>query len=223
MQQPPEEHRMSADPDLMSLDELPEDARELIARAEQAIGEVREKAERRAAEIRDEAGRECDAIRERADAAVARVEQALTRELAPLIRELVDSLRKMQEAHCRDGKLDEALAIRARVRQLRGDLLGVRLDPGNLSEFTEADVGRTFLYEVVGRTDGSVWGTDVYTSDSRLAAVAVHAGMVREGERGLVRVILVDADGLNFEGSTRHGVTTYDYGTYPLAYRVERV
>jgi hypothetical protein len=214
---------MSADPDLMSLDELPEDARDLIARAERAIGEVREKAERRTAEIRDEAESECAAIRDRADGEVARVEQASTRELAPLVRELVDSLRKMQEAYAREGKLDEALAIRARVRQLRGDLLGVRFDPGNLSEFTEADVGRAFLYEVVGRTDGSVWGTDVYTSDSRLSAVAVHAGVVRDGERGLVRVTLVNADGLNFEGSTRHGVTSYDYGTYPLAYRVERV
>lgn len=214
---------MSADPDLMSLDELPEDARELIAHTERSIAEIRTRTETRTAEIREEAERECAVIRDRADAAVARLEQASTRELAPLVRELVDSLRKMQEAYCRDGKLDEALAIRARVRQLRGDLLGVRFDPGNLSEFGEADVGRTMLYEIVGRAEGSVWGTDVYTSDSRLAAVAVHAGLLREGERGLVRVTLVEADGLNFEGSTRHGVTSYDYGDYPLAYRVERV
>ena len=32
------------------------------------------------------------------------------------------------------------------------------------------------LFDVVGRAEGSLWGTDVYTADSRLSAVAVHAG-----------------------------------------------
>jgi hypothetical protein len=214
---------MSADLDLSTLDELPEDARELIARAERAISIIRERADRQANDLRDEADRECASIQERVDESVARVEQAATRDLAPLVRELVDSLRRMQEQYTRDGKLDEALAIRARVRQLRGDLLGVRTDPGNLTEFTVADVGRVSLFEVVGRAEGSVWGTDTYTADSRLAAAAIHAGVLREGERGLVRVTLLDGDGLTYEGSTRHGLQTYDYANYPVAYRVERV
>ena len=96
-------------------------------------------------------------------------------------------------------------------------MLGVRPDPGNLTEFTIDDVGRVLLFEVTGRPDGSVWGTDAYTGDSRLAAAAVHAGALREGERGLVRVTLLDGDSLNYEGSTRHGVQTYDYANYPLA------
>jgi hypothetical protein len=223
MAQHPGDTAMSADPDLMALDELPDDARELIERTERAVAAARERADNRIAEIREEAERECSAVRDRADAEVARAEQEATRELAPLVRELVDTLRKMQQAYARDGKLDEALAIRARVRQLRSDLLGVRFDPGNLTEFTTADAGRVLLFEVAGRTDGSVWGTDTYTTDSRLATAAVHAGALREGERGLVRVTLVDADGMAYEGSTRHGVTSYDYAVYPLAYRVERV
>ena len=214
---------MSADPDLMALDELPDDARELITRTERAVAAIRQRADARTTEIRAESEAECAAIRDRADAEVARAEQSATRELAPLVRELVDTLRRMQERYTRDGKLDEALAIRARVRQLRSDLLGVRFDPGNLTEFTPADVGRVALFEVVGRTDGSVWGTDTYTADSRLATAAVHAGALREGERGLVRVTLVDAEGMAYEGSMRHGVTSYDYGGYPLAYRIERV
>jgi ElaB/YqjD/DUF883 family membrane-anchored ribosome-binding protein len=214
---------MSTDLDLSTLDELPEDARELIARVEHAISSIRERADRQANDLRDEADRDCAAIQERVEGAVARIEQAATRELAPLVRELVESLRRMQEQYTRDGKLDEALAIRARVRQLRGDLLGVRTDPGNLTEFTVADVGRVFLFEVVGRPEGSVWGTDHYTADSRLAAAAIHAGVLRDGERGLVRVTLIDGDGLTYEGSTRHGLQTYDYANYPVAYRVERV
>src|SRR5262245_52005543 len=182
---------MSADPDLMALDELPDDARELIAGAERSIAGIRERADRQAIEIREEAERECAAIRDRADAAVAKIEQGATRELAPVVRELVDALRGLQERYAREGKLDEALAIRARVRQLRSDLLGVRIDSGNLSECGAGDVGRVLLIEVVGRVEGSVWGTDVYTADSRLGPAAVHAGAIREGERGLVRVTLL--------------------------------
>jgi hypothetical protein len=99
----------------------------------------------------------------------------------------------------------------------------VRPDPGTLTEFTTADVGRVLLFEVVGRTDGSIWGTDLYTGDSRLGTVAVHAGLLREGERGLVRVTLLEGGEQTYEGTTRHGVLSYDYGTYPLAFRVERV
>lgn len=214
---------MSADDDLVALDELPDDARDLIAVAERSIAEIRARADHQVIQIREEADRECAAIRERADAEVARIEQVATRELAPVVRELVDALRAMQERYAREGKLDEALAIRARVRQLRSDLLGVRTDPGNLTEYGAGDIGRVLLIEVVGRVEGSVWGTDVYTADSRLCAAAVHAGAIRAGERGLVRVTLLDGDGRDYQGSTRHGVQTYDYAAYPLAYRVERV
>lgn len=214
---------MSADPDLTSFDELPDEARAIIAGAERAITAIRDRADQRSTELRDEADREIAEVQDRVDAEVARIEQSATRELAPLVRELVDSLRAMQERYAREGKLDEALAIRARVRQLRGDLLGVRADPGNLTEFSIIDIGRVLLFEVAGRAEGSVWGTDEYTGDSRLAAAAIHAGALREGERGLVRVSLLDGDGLAYEGSTRHGVQSYDYANYPLAYRVERV
>ncbi|MCI0704791.1 MAG: hypothetical protein L0241_27350 [Planctomycetia bacterium] len=214
---------MSDDNDLIGLDDLPDEARAVVDEAERAVAEVRERADRRSAEIRESADRECEAIRAQADAELAAIQQSTTRELAPLVRTLLDQLRDLQQRYARDGKLDEALAIRARVRQLRGDLLGVRSDPGNLSEFTAGDGGRTVLIEVVGRTDGSVWGTDMYTADSRLATAAVHAGAVREGERGLVRVTIVDSADQPFNGSQRNGIQSFDYANYPVAYRVERV
>jgi hypothetical protein len=214
---------MNMDPDLISLDELPDDARAAIEEAERAVAAIRDRAERRAADIREEAERESEAVRARAEAEVAALQQEATRELAPLVRRLVDALRGMQERYTRDGKLDEALAIRARVRQLRGDLLGVRSDPGNLTEFGPDQFGRGFLFEVTGRTDGTVWGSDPYTADSRLAAAAVHAGAVRVGERGLVRVTILDGAGQEYIGSARNGVTSFDYAHYPVAYRVERV
>jgi hypothetical protein len=214
---------MSDDADLIGLDDLPDDARAVVDTAERAVAEVRERAEREAAEVRSTAATECAAINARADAELAAIQQASTRELAPLVRGLLDQLRELQAHYTREGKLDEALAIRARVRQLRGDLLGVRPDPGTLTEYTAADAGRTVLIEVTGRTDGSVWGTDTYTADSRLATTAVHAGVVREGERGLVRVTILDGADRTFAGSERNGVQSYDYAAYPVAYRIEKV
>jgi hypothetical protein len=214
---------MSDNADLMGLDELPEDARAVLDAAERAVAAVRQRGEHAAAEIREVAERECAAIRARADGELAAVQQTTTRELAPLVRGLLDQLRALQQRYAREGLLDEALAIRARVRQLRGDVLGVRPDPGTLSEFTAVDAGRTVLVEVVGRTDGSLWGTDVYTTDSRLATVAVHAGLVREGERGLVRVTILDGADRTYVGSERNGVVSYDYGHYPAAFRIEKV
>lgn len=214
---------MSTDMDLIGLDDLPHDARAVVDAAEKAVAGVRERAEREAAGIREAAERECEAIRARAEQELAAVQQKTTRELAPLVRELLEQLRELQQRYTREGLLDEALAIRGRVRQLRGDLLGVRPDPGTLAEFSAEDAGRTVLFEVVGRADGSAWGTDVYTSDSRLATAAVHVGAVREGERGLVRVIIIDGAELAYVGSDRNGVATFDYANYPVAYRVERV
>ena len=214
---------MSDEADLIGLDDLPDDARAVVDAAERSVAEVRERAERESAAIREAAERECEAIRNRSENELAAVQHATTRELAPLVRALLDQLRELQQRYAREGLLDEALAIRARVRQLRGDLLGVRPDPGVLTEFSAADAGRAVLVEVVGRTDGSAWGTDVYTADSRLAVAAVHAGAVREGERGLVRAVIVDGADLTYACSERNGVHTFDYATYPVAYRVEKV
>jgi vacuolar-type H+-ATPase subunit E/Vma4 len=214
---------MNDDNDMLGLDDLPEDARTVVDSTERAAAEIRERAEQAATEIREAADRECAVIRARAEAELAAVQQTATRELAPLVRGLLEQLRSMQQRYARDGLLDEALAIRARVRQLRGDLLGVRSDPGNLTEFTPGDAGRTLLVEVLGQLDGSVWGTDIYTADSRLATAAVHAGALRDGERGLVRVTLLDGTGLTYTGTARNDVVSFEYANYPVAFRVERV
>jgi hypothetical protein len=55
-----------------------------------------------------------------------------------------------------------------------------------------------------------------------LASAAVHAGLVRNGERGLVRVTLLDGLNVAFTGSERNDVWSEDYGSYPLAYRLSK-
>src|SRR5262249_41905552 len=52
-------------------------------------------------------------------------------------------------------------------------------------------VGQSFFFQVTGATTGPLWGTDIYTSDSALAAVCVHVGLLRPGETGVVKVTMV--------------------------------
>lgn len=81
-------------------------------------------------------------------------------------------------------------------------------------------IGQTYYFRVHGADSGTVWGTDVYTADSALAAAAVHAGAVAAGEANVIRVIVVEPQ-RQYVGSTRHGLTTHNFGPYGTAYRVE--
>jgi hypothetical protein len=82
-------------------------------------------------------------------------------------------------------------------------------------------IGKTFVYRVTGANNGSVWGTDVYTADSHLATVAVHAGIVKVGETGVIKVTIVPTLPA-FQASTRNGVTTHPFGAFPGAYTVSK-
>jgi hypothetical protein len=93
-------------------------------------------------------------------------------------------------------------------------------DPGNLQGF-QGQIGKSFWFKVTGALNGQVWGTKVYTSDSRLAAAAVHAGLLKAGQTGLIRVKIV-APPPTYEGSTRNGVVSAPYGAWPGAYRFIR-
>lgn len=91
-------------------------------------------------------------------------------------------------------------------------------DPGDLSAYRGQD-GSVMTFEVTGDTAGAVWGDEIYTDDSRLAAVAVHAGTLQPGQTGLVRVEILPGQG-SYEGAARNGVVSGGYATWPGSYRV---
>jgi hypothetical protein len=154
-------------------------------------------------------------IRRKADAETATLQRKADAETATLQRKYVPQLKALQDKYCRAAKLDEALAVRGVIRQV----LGIQPDPG-LVPATADDIGRTLLFIVAGSLEGSVWGTETYTSDSKLSAAAVHAGVLRPGERGVVRVRIVP--GLaQYMGSTSHGVTSQSYGAWEASFTVE--
>lgn len=202
-------------------DDLPPEARALIGEAEASARGVRETLVSRAARVRAAAEDEVRAVRRRAEDEVRDLEIAATRELAPSLTSLFDGLRAIQEAYTKLGKLDEALAVRANLRHLRADLLGIRPDPGNLSDLSSDLDGRTFLYEVVGRTDGALWGGNPYTLDSHLGTAAVHSGLVKPGLRAVVRVTVLESEYREYAGSERRAVTSSEYNGGSRAYRLE--
>ncbi len=83
-------------------------------------------------------------------------------------------------------------------------------------------VGATYYFRVTGQTTGMLWGTDVYTGDSVLAAAAVHAGVAKESETAVIKVT-VEPPLSKYQGSARNGVTSHDFGHYGTAYRLSRV
>ena len=93
--------------------------------------------------------------------------------------------------------------------------------PSNMLGLCEP-VGATYYFRVTGTTEGPLWGTDVYTGDSTLAAAAVHAGLVRAGETAVGKVVSVGPPA-QFQGSTRGGVASHDFGRYGSAYRLAAV
>lgn len=66
---------------------------------------------------------------------------------------------------------------------------------------------------------GDIWGTDIYTSDSKVCRAAVHAGVIdRLG--GSIKVVPMPGQE-TYAGSTRNGVRTGDFGVWRHSFRVE--
>lgn len=117
-------------------------------------------------------------------------------------------------------KLTDARSLRA-PSSVEADPANVLADPGALSR-QEFPIGKLLIFRVIGAQPGghSIWGTGIYTIDSTLAAAAVHAGILRPGQAGLVRVTLVGPVA-QFAGSTQNGITSANW-TGMNGYRIER-
>lgn len=130
------------------------------------------------------------------------------------------------------------------VRELRSpgavdpEAMNAQADPGNLTNYV-GQAGKIHVFRVTGLVQGGaavarpglaglvvagpgfVWGTDMYTLDSPLGLAAVHAGVLKAGQTGVVRVKILGPQAA-FQGSTRHGITSQAYGFYNGAYQFVR-
>nr|WP_279636968.1 LCCL domain-containing protein [Corallococcus llansteffanensis] len=65
---------------------------------------------------------------------------------------------------------------------------------------------------------GAVWGTDLYTDDSSVCAAAVHAGAIPA--TGGTVVVTIQPGQSGYSGTTRNGITTYSYGSWPGSFSI---
>ncbi|MEQ1637180.1 MAG: LCCL domain-containing protein [Methylococcales bacterium] len=77
--------------------------------------------------------------------------------------------------------------------------------------------GGAFYFMVTGNNAGSIWGTNVYTYDSNLAAASVHSGVLGQNKTGLVKAT-IQAGQSSYAGTTANGITSNDYGFYDSSY-----
>jgi len=92
---------------------------------------------------------------------------------------------------------------------------------GSARPLTSLAIGESMTITITGSDKGVVWGTDQYTGDSRFDVAAVHAGVLRAGERGEVIVTRIAAPS-RYEGSHRHGVRSQSWGPFSSAFGIAK-
>ncbi len=97
--------------------------------------------------------------------------------------------------------------------------LGCNYCPGNMVNY-RTQPGFQLLCHCTSQAAGSgaVWGTDLYTDDSTLCRAALHAGAI-SSSGGSVLVTMAGGS-TSYTGSTRNGVTSFNYGSWPASYTV---
>ncbi|GAB4146108.1 MAG: hypothetical protein Tsb0016_16400 [Sphingomonadales bacterium] len=112
-----------------------------------------------------------------------------------------------------------------RAEQKRRESLALKHNAANATrQFEDLPLNQnTFgLFMVVGDDEGDVWGEGIYHEDSNVAAAAVHAGLLRPGQAGVLKINYhyITNRSYSFEGTTRNGVTSNTsrgtYGRYTI-------
>ena len=76
----------------------------------------------------------------------------------------------------------------------------------------------TFQCPAYATSGATVWGTELYTNDSSICVAAVHAGKI-PASGGRV-TITMRAGAARYVGSTRNGVTSEGWGSWPCSFEV---
>ncbi len=86
----------------------------------------------------------------------------------------------------------------------------------------EAKAGQVLVFRVTGAAQGSVWGSDIYTDDSSIAAAAVHSGVLRPGETGTLMLTL-QAGNESYPAVLRNGIASMNFGAWDRGYVIQRL
>lgn len=184
-------------------EDLPAEAKKLLEEDEKVGGEIVRKVEE---------------VLKQAQEAQQRAEQ----ELIERKQKLLTQLEELGNRLAKEGQASQAKVVAELVEEIKtGRIAGAAPDPGNVVKLRGQN-GKAFLFEVTGAASGGVWGTDIYTDDSSLAAAAVHAGVLLAGQKGVVKVTILPGEA-KYSGSLRNAITTGDYGAWEGSFKVEAV
>jgi hypothetical protein len=143
------------------------------------------------------------------------------------LQSLLQQLQNLADAYAANQRPDDAAALKAQIKLLQKAAgLGEDNMPSADRGVTVAmasyrdRVGETFVFTITGSADKPVWGTGVYTDDTSLEGAAVHAGVLRSGQTGPVRVTVL-AGQQRYVGTKKNGVTSNDFGPFNGSFRIE--
>ena len=162
---------------------------------------------------------EAKVVVEKLERELQEIQKKADEEAKALKEKHVSLLKELQDKYAKDGKLDEAVAVRDFVKNLQMGYTALPA-PANLEKYN-SNVGESFYFEVMGASNGYVYGSDLYAANSSLAAAAVHAGAVNYGEKGIIKVTMLPG-AANYLALTRNGVPSLRLTSYTSSFRVER-
>ena len=93
--------------------------------------------------------------------------------------------------------------------------------PGNLASASRyrGDNGGVYYFYVTGATEGSLWGTGIYTDDSSIAKAAVHAGVLQPNQQGIVKITILAGQN-SYLATTANGITSGGYGQWSGSFSI---
>ena len=77
-----------------------------------------------------------------------------------------------------------------------------------------------FIFKVTGQTEEAIWGgrNNVYTTDSHIGTAAVHAGVLKAGQTGIVKIKILPGQSA-YPEITRNGITSHEFGEWEGSYQ----
>ena len=99
----------------------------------------------------------------------------------------------------------------------KGDIANA---PSTMSQFMGKN-GVVFIFRVKAHKEGPIWGggrDSVYTSDSEIATAAVHAGVLKAGETGIVKLMMLPGR-KSYPAVTRNGLTSHSFDSWDASYK----
>jgi hypothetical protein len=139
------------------------------------------------------------------------------------VRDLIAQLEALQDRYMADLRPEDAANVRAQIKLLQR-AAGLsedapRPDVVNMGAYRDR-LGQTFVFTITGSADAPVWGSGIYTDDTPLEGAAVHAGVLRSGQTGPVRVTVL-AGQQQYVGTKRNGIESNNFGAAGGSYRIE--